>query len=103
MAISAVWFNTLAFLDARESSRGHELAGRNRNSVTPVPLSIVFTARRDDFIGRIPNSPERQRGDGVHAKPSPSLTLRVIRRRRMRLTNGYRLRLAAMRNTLVTV
>src|SRR6266571_573799 len=36
-----------------------------------VLQSIISFARRDDFIGRIPNNPERQRGDGVQAKPSP--------------------------------
>src|SRR2546426_7363545 len=36
-----------------------------------VLLSIFFIARRDDFIWRTPDNPERQRGDGVQAKPSP--------------------------------
>src|SRR5207245_6132557 len=35
-------------------------------------LSIVFTARRDDF--HIPYSPKRQRGDGLAGKPVPALT-----------------------------
>src|SRR5439155_7032049 len=50
-----------------------------------VPLSILFIALRDDFVWSTPDNPERQRGDGVRGETVPSLTLRVIRRRGMRL------------------